>query len=84
MTNAVRRSGGPLSKELVMSVELLRPKRVMEILDISRTTLHRWAQSGRLKPVLLPTDGSRQFRRYRREDVMRIAEVDDASESTGG
>lgn len=57
------------------SRQLLRPREVLEILRVSRSTLHRWASSGRLRPVLLPTGGKRQFRRYRLADVLQMLEA---------
>ncbi len=62
------------------TVELLRPSEITQMMGISRTTLHRWVKSGRLQCVLLPTAGSRQFRRFRLADVLQLLEARPASD----
>lgn len=47
-------------------------KQVMELLGVSRATLHNWKVSGKLVPIPLPAYLDKAPRRYRREDVMRL------------
>lgn len=48
-----------------MTEQLLMPDEVARRLNIGRKALYRWAQEGKLRPVVLPGG----HHRYRREDV---------------
>jgi len=48
--------------------EIIKPKEASEILSVNTKTLKRWAKSGKIRDVKLPSG----FSRYYRKDILRI------------
>ncbi|MGI5826776.1 MAG: helix-turn-helix domain-containing protein [Patescibacteria group bacterium] len=53
--------------------ELLTPKEACEILKVHPNTLRQWDKKGILKAVRF---GERGDRRYKREDLLKIVDID--------
>jgi excisionase family DNA binding protein len=62
--------------------EVIGTGRAAEIVGVSRDTIRRWAKSGRLRHILLPS-GQMRFYEADIEALLRPVEIDDVREGAG-
>lgn len=63
---------------LMTPINLLGTKEVAEIMGTNRTTINRWVDSGRIKPV--GSVGKRGIRVFDRAEIEALAEAEGAKQ----